>query len=102
MFDNSQSPEQARLLTNQNITIDRESLPKLTNDEVYWCDLITFNIYNKDHKHLGEITGFFETAANELMIVKKPSGEEIYIPFLERFIISINHDQKILTMDWKD
>ncbi len=102
-IDGNETPENARHLTHQEITITRESLPPLKNhDEFYWCDLIGFNIYNLDHDHLGEITSFFETGSNDVMIVKKTNGSETYIPFLKRFITEIDPKQKKITMNWKD
>mgnify|MGYP003689420517 FL=1 len=48
----------------------KKSLPKLTNNEFYWNDLIGCEVYNTDGFFFGKLSGFIETGANDVFVVE--------------------------------
>jgi 16S rRNA processing protein RimM len=96
------TPESVQALTNKTITTPRSTLPDSTPQDLYWCDLIGFLIQNSKHQAIGKVIDFIETGSNDVMIVKRLNGSETYVPYLNKLILNINTDNKILTMNWEE
>lgn len=96
------TPESVQVLTNKTITTPRSTLPDSTPQDLYWCDLIGFLIQNSKHQAIGKVIDFIETGSNDVMIVKRLNGSETYVPYLNKLILNINTDNKILTMNWEE
>ena len=46
---------------------------------------------------VGEVAGFFETGANDVMVFKTPSDTEVFVPMIEDAIALIDlEDQRVL------
>lgn len=58
-----------------------------------------YRVKNSDGKDLGEVLRVDDATANILLLVKNADDEIIYIPFVENFILDVDHDEKILTVD---
>ncbi|MED5502669.1 MAG: ribosome maturation factor RimM, partial [Pseudomonadota bacterium] len=93
--------EDARDYIGQDLLVLKTDLPKTTNDEYYWHDLIGSIVINQKGLELGYIDDLFTSGENDILIVKKKSSsKEIYIPFLKNHIIDFK--EKILTVRWED
>ena len=93
--------EDARDYIGQDLLVLKTDLPKTTNDEYYWHDLIGSIVINQKGLELGYIDDLFTSGENDILIVKKKSSsKEIYIPFLKNHIIDFK--EKILTVRWDD
>lgn len=91
--------DQALLLKNQDIYIDRAELPALSNDEFYWDDLVGLSVINTDEKLIGIVDHLFENGANTVIAVK---GEKMqYVPYLPDVILEIDMAKKIIVVDWE-
>ena len=98
-FVNYQQREQAQLLTNSAIGITRSQLPALAPEEYYWTDLLGMTVINRDGQHLGIVRDFYETGANDVLIVK--GEKEYWIPYLPPTTIkNIDINQRIILVDW--
>lgn len=102
LFKNITDCNQASLLTNKQIAIPRESLPELPDNQYYWEDLVNCNVYNLSEQYLGVVDHLFSTAANDVVVVKNDiNNKEYLIPYsLGDFIIDINLEKQIITVDW--
>lgn len=91
--------DEARRFTNQEIGIERSQLPELTDeDEYYWADLIGLTVVNTKGVTLGTVDNFFETGANDVMVVK---GErEHLIPYTKYAIVTVELATKTITVEW--
>lgn len=90
----------AALLTNLQLAVNREDLPDLNADEYYFNDLLGLQVYNQDDIELGQVAGFFETGANEVMVVRN-GKKEYLIPFvLDMYVTAIDLPQKKMRVDW--
>jgi 16S rRNA processing protein RimM len=98
-FENCQTPEEARLLTNRKIYVERKQLSALAHQEYYWMDLEGLEVYTCENIYLGVVQTLIETGSNDVLIVQ---GEKKHlIPFLlDQVIKTIDLEQKKMVVDW--
>ena len=85
----------------KELLVLKTSLPKVAEDEYYWHDLIGSSVINQDGIELGFVDSLFSSGDNDILIIKKKcSTKEIFIPFLKHHIISFK--EKILTVRWEN
>lgn len=93
--------ETAQQLTNCEIGIRREQLPALPESEYYWTDLLGLQVLNQAQQELGIIEDFYETGANDVIIVKH-GNQQHWIPYLPNSVVkSINLQQGFMLVDWE-
>ena len=90
--------EDSQKFIGQDIYINKEQLPKLTQGEYYWHELIGFDVINKDEERLGTVDYFVETGANDVLVVK--GKKEYWIPYIEPFLVSIDSKNNKILVDW--
>lgn len=90
--------------TNAEIVVPREILPDLPEGEYYWQDLMGLSVYNTTGHYLGIIEDFWETKANDIMVIKQPeTDKETLIPYVpEAYGIQVDLDKRTLTVDWPE
>ena len=81
------------------IAVPRSSLPKQSNNEYYWSDLIGLVVVNEAGVTLGLVTNLLETGANLVLSVQGEGGE-ILIPFVATAIKQVDLKNKIIRVDW--
>lgn len=86
-------------LTNIEIAVQQEQLEKLESGEYYWHQLIGMNVINSKGESFGTVIEIIPTGSNDVLVVQ---GEKKHlIPYLPgKFILDINKDQQIITVDW--
>jgi 16S rRNA processing protein RimM len=91
--------DQARLLMNTEIAINRDQLAKLEDGEYYWADLIGLQVENLDQVVLGTIDHLFETGANDVIVVQ--GDRQRLIPFvMDDVIQDIDLVKRRMVVDW--
>lgn len=79
-------------LIKKDIFIQRSQMPILGENEFYWGDLISLNVYTDSGKEIGVISDIFETGANDVLVV---SGEkDVLVPY--------KIDESVLSVDLKN
>lgn len=79
-----------------------KDLPDLAEGEYYWRDLLGLTVINQDKIELGKIESIFETGANDVLVIKNSTGEEILIPYvMEHFILAVDLAKKQMQVDWQ-
>lgn len=68
------------------------------SDGFYLSDLVGFSLKTDDDFNLGIIEDYDDSTENWLLIVKNAQNT-IYIPIVEEFIVDIDYNQRILTMN---
>lgn len=92
--------DQAALVTNAEIVVLRENLPELDPEDFYWTDLIGLTVYNQDNIELGQIEDYFETGANDVIVIKGENGSHL-IPFVpDMYVLDINLSTKQMRVQW--
>jgi len=98
-LDGINTRDESESLVGWDIFIAPERLPKLTEGEYYWSDLIGLNVATTEGVALGIVTALMETGANDVLIVE---GErERAIPFLQgQTVVSIDLASNSMIVDW--
>ncbi|MEZ5593527.1 MAG: ribosome maturation factor RimM [Gammaproteobacteria bacterium] len=91
--------DQAATLVGQDLAVQRQQLPALDDDEVYWADLEGLEVVNLEGINLGRIERLFQTGANDVMVIR---GErERLVPFLrDQVIKQIDFANRRIDVDW--
>lgn len=110
--------DQAALVTNAEVGIERISLPKLESGRYYWNDLIGMQVFTESGEYLGIVSSLFETGSNDVLVVKrdferdsqKDSGKdsekisdtrEHLIPFiLDEYIKDVDLKSRVIRVSW--
>lgn len=89
----------AEKLAKRDIGIPREALDDPGEGENYWIDLIGCEVVDSLGKKLGHIEGLMETGANDVLVVKLGTEEQL-IPYIDEVIVKVDHDTKVVTVNW--
>ena len=98
--------EIAQQKTNLSIFVEESVLPELPDGEYYINDLMGATVYNEQNYNLGEITDFFETGANEVLVLKAEKNDqygkkERLIPLVFGDIIKeFDKEKKTMVVAW--
>jgi 16S rRNA processing protein RimM len=96
------TPEQAKLLVNFQIGIKHTQLPKLSENEYYWADLINLQVYNHHQQLLGTVDRLFATGANDVLVVKNAKREYLIPYVLTHIITKIDLINKLMVVQWEE
>jgi 16S rRNA processing protein RimM len=98
--------DRAEELTNLEVFIDAAALPEVDEGEFYQRDLVGLPVFvargdaddlQADEPAVGEVAGFFQTGANDVMVFKTSSDKEVFVPMIEDAIALIDlEDERIL------
>ena len=89
----------AAALVHTEVAVRRSQLPPAEAGEYYWSDLIGLHVVTVNGIALGQVTGLFETGANDVLVVQ---GErERMIPYLpEQVVREVNVARGEMVVDW--
>lgn len=96
----------ATTLTNLEIYVDGDNLPKLAEGDFYWKDLIGCKVITTAGYDLGQVTDLMETGSNDVLVVKANlkdafGARERLIPFVEQQVIkNVDLNSKQVIVDW--
>ena len=87
------TPEQGRTLSGTEIWVERQWASPKAEDEYYHADLCTCEVYIKQEK-LGRIKSVIDGNASELLEVITKQGRVILIPFIDRYVGTVDIEQQ--------
>jgi 16S rRNA processing protein RimM len=79
----------------------------LDANEFYWVDLIGHAVVNLRGEILGNVIGLMDNGAHPILRVVESTEtdakktEEILIPFVDRFVTTVDQTEKKITVDWE-
>jgi len=86
------------------IYINLEQLPKLSDNEYYWRDLIGMKVVNTSNQVLGNIDNLMATGANDVIIVKpcvqSIDKRERLLPYTKNCVLDVDLTNKIVKVEW--
>lgn len=91
--------EIAALLKGAEIATDRAELPKITENEYYWSDLVGLTVITLTGETLGTVDYLFETGANDVIVTK--GKKQHFIPYLENVIKAVDLQNQQIIVDWE-
>lgn len=101
--------EQARLYCGWEISVDASELPDLDDDEIYWHQLESLDVFsrnsNGDNVLLGKVAYMMETGANDVLVIRPSKGSvdqrERLVPWvLDQFVLDVNPEKGFIRVDW--
>ena len=90
--------ERARMFTNVDVYFPVEHVDEAEAGELSWNFFIGFRMEDVHHGLLGEVVDVDTTTVNTLFVVKQ-EGEELLVPAQEEFILGIDQEKKLLTVE---
>jgi 16S rRNA processing protein RimM len=92
--------DQAALLIDCEIAIERSGLPATEDDSYYWADLEGLKVVHRDGTELGNVAYLLETGANDVLVTT--GSPERLIPFvLDDVIVDVDLAAGVISVDWE-
>ena len=85
------SREAARSLKGEELLVGREDLDPPQEGEFYVADLAGLTAVNDAGEVVGEVSDSFETAAHEVLVVRR-GAQDIYVPFTLEHVPDVDLD----------
>ncbi|MGW1711967.1 ribosome maturation factor RimM [Streptomyces sp. NPDC002156] len=78
--------------------VDPEELPE-GEDEYYDHQLMDLDVVLADGTEIGRITEISHLPSQDLFVVERPDGSEVYIPFVEEIVLEIDLEEQRAVID---
>ena len=88
------NPEQAELLKNAYLEVDREDAIPLREGQYFIVDLIGLEVYTDEGNLLGKVEDIYNTGANDIYVVKDELGKQILLPGIKEVINQVDLDNE--------
>jgi len=82
--------EAAAALVKAVVSIRYEELPALPEDEFYWIDAVGCLVVDEEGAPLGEVVAVEPGAAYDFLVVRRPGGEDGYLPLVAAFLRKVD------------
>ena len=95
--------DDADLLKNLQIEINRSDLPKLEENSYYWEDLVDFNVIDIKGNPVGKVDSLFRTGSNDVLVIIDETKERLLVPFImEEVIKYVDLAKELISIDWAE
>lgn len=89
--------EDAEILRNSYLEVDRENAIELQEGEYFIADLLGLNVITEEGETLGKLDDIFNTGSNDIYVVKTEEGKQLLLPAISEVIKEINlNESKIV------
>ena len=95
-FEGINNPEDAELLKNSFLEVDREDAIPLEEGTYFIVDLIVLDVYTDNGKLLGKVEDIYNTGANDIYVVKDELGKQILLPGIDDVIKEVKLEDRII------
>ena len=86
--------EEAELLKNSYILINREDEEPLEEGVYYIVDLLGLDVYTDENILLGNLEDIYNTVSNDIYVVKDEQGKEILLPAIKEVLKQVDLENK--------
>ena len=91
------NPEDAEMLRNAFLEVEREDAVPLKEGTYFIADLIGLDVYTDEGKLLGKVDDIYNTGANDIYVVKDELGKQVLLPGIKDVIKEVNlESEKII------
>ena len=95
--------DDADLLKNLQIEINRSDLPELDENSFYWEDLVDFNVIDIKGNPVGKVDSLFRTGSNDVLVIINETKERLLVPFImEEVIKYVDLAKELISIDWAE
>ncbi|MEU6523121.1 ribosome maturation factor RimM [Streptomyces sp. NPDC046924] len=78
--------------------VDPDERPE-DEDEYYDHQLIDLDVVTEDGQHVGRITEISHLPTQDLFVVERPDGSEVFVPFVEQIVTGIDLEEQRAVID---
>ena len=93
-FKGVENVEQAEMLRNAILEIDRKDAIPLEEGEYFIADLLESEVYTDEGEKLGIVEDIFNTGSNDIYVVKNELGKSILLPRIKDVFKEIDVENK--------
>ena len=93
-FKGVETVEQAEMLRNAILEIDRKDAFPLEEGEYFIADLLESEVYTDEGEKLGILEDIFNTGSNDIYVVKNELGKSILLPRIKEVFKEIDVENK--------
>ena len=86
--------EDAELLRNSYLKVDRKDEPELDEGTYYIVDLLGLDVYSDEGNILGKLDDIFNNGSTDIYVVKDELGKQLLLPAISDVIKEINLEEK--------
>lgn len=86
--------EEAELLRNSYLKVERQDEEPLGENAYYVVDLLGLSVYTEENVLLGVLDDIFNTGSNDIYVVKDELGKQILLPAIQEVIKQIDVENK--------
>lgn len=97
-FKGIETVEQAELLRNAYVEIDRKDAIPLEEGQYFIADLLGLEVYLDTGEKLGILDDIFNTGSNDIYVVKNELGKQFLLPYIDDVIKNIDIENKKITV----
>ncbi|MBR2779026.1 MAG: 16S rRNA processing protein RimM [Firmicutes bacterium] len=98
-FEGVDDRNAAEALRNRFLTIDRENLRELDEDEYFIFDLIGLEAVREDGTHIGRVTDVIQNTAQDLYEIETDEGRKYLVPAVYELVTDIDLNSGIMTIN---
>ena len=88
----------AELLKQSSIQIERKDAISLEENTYFIVDLIGLKVITDKNEELGNIVDIFNTGSNDIYVVKDEMGKQTLLPAISEVIKNIDMENKVITV----
>ena len=97
-FKGIETPEDANLLRESYLTVNRDDEEPLEEGTYYIVDMIGFEVETEEGEKLGNLVDIFNTGSNDIYVVKNELGKQILLPAIKDVIKKIDMEKRKMTV----
>ena len=102
-LENVNDRNDADLLKNLQIQVNRSDLPELDQNSYYWEDIVDFNVIDIKGNHVGKVDSLFRTGSNDVLVIIDETKERLLVPFImEEVIKYVDLAKELISIDWPE
>jgi 16S rRNA processing protein RimM len=84
----------AEALKGMFLKVDRENAVRLPDDSFFICDIVGCEVFEEDGSRLGTLKDVLKTGSNDVYVILRENGKEIYLPALKSVVKSVSISNK--------
>lgn len=81
----------------KDLLVTRENAVPLEDNEYFIYDIMDAQVVDEEGKEIGTLVEVLTTGANDVYVVKTPTGKEILMPVIDECILDIDFENKVVT-----
>ena len=97
-FKGIEAPEDANLLRESYLMVNRADEEPLEEGTYYIVDMIGLEVETEEGEKLGNLVDIFNTGSNDIYVVKNELGKQILLPAIKDVIKKIDMEKRKMTV----